>query len=147
MKLVVDAGVAVKWVLPDPALEPDGHPAVELLRAVRDGRVEVVQPPHWLAEVAAVLARLRPAAAAEAVDLLDAMELTVAAGAAIYKRASRIAAQLDQHVFDTLYHAVAPEHDATMVTADDRYLRKASTLGSVMALADWASPGGAQEAD
>lgn len=140
MKLVVDASVAVKWVIPDPASEPDADRAVELLNAVRDGRVELIQPPHWLAEVAAVISRLRPEIANRAIDLLDALELAVEAGAETYKRASRIAAQLDHHLFDTLYHALAIERDALLVSADDRYVRKASALGNVVALRKWVLP-------
>lgn len=140
MKLVVDASVAVKWVFPDAATEPDAGRAVELLTAVRDNRVELIQPPHWLAEVAAVVSRLRPAIANRAIDLLDALELAVEADANIYKRASRIAAQLDHHLFDTLYHALAIECDAVLVSADDRYVRKAAALGNVMSLRHWVPP-------
>lgn len=140
MKLVVDASVAVKWFLPDPSREPDADRAAELLRAIGDGRVELLQPPHWMAEVTAVITRLRPELAAEAIDLLDAMELATAADAGLYKQASRLARQLDQHLFDTLYHALALENDALLVTADDRYLRKAARLGSIVALDRWTPP-------
>lgn len=140
MKLVVDASVAVKWFLPDASREPDADRAAELLRAIGDGRVELLQPPHWLAEVAAVIARLRPGIAAEAIDLLDTMELATAEDAELYKRASRLAQELDQHLFDTLYHALALQNDALLVTADDRYLRKAGRLGNIVALDAWAPP-------
>ena len=140
MKLVVDASVAVKWFLPESSREPDADRATVLLRAIRDGRVALLQPPHWLAEVAAVITRLRPEIAAEAIDLLDAMELETSADAELYKRASCIAKQLDQHLFDTLYHALALANDALLVTADDRYLRKARPLGKVVALAEWKPP-------
>ena len=140
MKLVVDASVAVKWFLPDSPREPDADLAAALLRAIGDGRVELLQPPHWLAEVAAVIARLRPEIAAEAIDLLDSMELATAADAELYKRASRLAQELDQHLFDTLYHALALENDALLVTADDRYLRKAGRLGKIVALDQWTPP-------
>ena len=140
MKLVVDASVAVKWFIPDPSREPDADRAAELLRAIGDGRVELLQPPHWLAEVAAVIARLRPEYAAEAIDLLDSMELSTSADAELYKRASRLAQELDQHLFDTLYHALALENDALLVTADDRYLRKAARLGKIVALEQWTPP-------
>lgn len=143
MRLVVDASVAVKWVLPESPVEPDTDRAVDLLEAVRESRVELVQPPHWLAEVVAVISRLRPEVADQAVDLLDAMELAVEADAAVYKRASRMAQQLDHHLFDTLYHALALERDATLVTADDRYLRKATALGGIVALRSWIAPDGA----
>ncbi len=40
-------------------------------------------------------------------------------------------------MFDTLYHAVALERDATLVTADLRYARKAERLGHLVALPRW----------
>lgn len=145
MRLVVDASVAVKWVLPEPATESDGDRAAALLNAIRENRVELVQPPHWLAEVAAVISRLRPEVANQAVDLLHALELAVEEDAGIYKRASRIARQLDHHLFDTLYHALALERDAVLVTADDRYLRKAGALGGIVSLSDWIAPAAATD--
>ena len=53
-------------------------------------------------------------------------------------RATALAIETDHHLFDTLYHAVALEHhDAVLVTADDRYRRKAERYGMIAALADW----------
>ena len=140
MKLVVDASVAIKWFVPDSPREPDADRAAALLRAIRDGQVDLLQPPHWLAEVAAVITRLRPQIADESIDLLDAMELETSADTEVYKRASGLSKQLDQHLFDTLYHALALANDALLVTADDRYLRKARPLGKVVALAEWKPP-------
>lgn len=142
MRLVLDASVVVKWVLPDPSREEDVDEAVALLRAIAKGRVEVVQPPHWLAEVAAVATRLLPDAAPEAVRLLHAMELPVRDDPDVYVEGVRLAALLRHHVFDTLYHAVARlEADATLVTADGRYLRAARRLGKIRALAGFDPPG------
>ena len=45
---------------------------------------------------------------------------------------------LDHHLFDTLYHAVALEEGATLVTADETYYGKAKDLGGVGLLADFA---------
>lgn len=140
MRLVVDASVAVKWVFPDSATGPNADRAVELLNAVRDSRVELIQPPHWLAELAAVIARLRPEIADQAIDLRDALELAVEADAQTCKRASRIATQFDHHLFDTLYHALALERDEMLVSADDRYVRKAGALGNVVSLGKWVLP-------
>ena len=137
MKLVLDASVAVKWIVPDAAAEADTDRAAQILDAIREGRVEPVQPPHWLAEVAAVISRLRPEVANRAIDLLEGLELAVEADAEIYKRASHLATRLDQHLFDTLYHAVALERGAVLVTADDRYFRKAGSVGAVVSLSDW----------
>ena len=45
---------------------------------------------------------------------------------------------LDHHLFDTLYHAVALEEGATLVTADAAYFAKAKNLGGIELLADFA---------
>jgi hypothetical protein len=45
-----------------------------LLSAVREGTIDLIQPPHWLAEVAAVLARLSPHTVDDDVADLYAME-------------------------------------------------------------------------
>ena len=140
MRVVADASVAVKWLLPEPAVEPDADKAVALLAAAKDGRVELLQPPHWLAEVLAVITRLRPEIADEAVELLDAMELSVVSDVVVYKRASRMARTSKQHVFDTLYHAIAIEHNGLLVTSDERYLRGAGAFGSAIHLGQWVLP-------
>jgi predicted nucleic acid-binding protein len=140
MRVVVDASVVVKWVLPDSESEAPTDEALALLQAIRAGHVEPIQPPHWLAEVAAVLARLRPEIAASTLDFLDAIELPIAADSAIYRRAIRLATELGHHLFDTLYHAVALEREAMLVTADAQYERKALHLGAVVGLARWNDP-------
>ncbi|HHM05964.1 MAG TPA: PIN domain-containing protein [Gammaproteobacteria bacterium] len=137
MIAVIDTSVAVKWIFPDPKREPGVGHALTLLQAVADGEVEPLQPPHWLAEVAAVVTRLDAGLAGEALDLLHAMELPTAEDVEVYQRAAAIAAELDHHVFDTLYHAVALERGATLVSADRRYVRKATSLGRVVPLESW----------
>src|SRR5208282_1664295 len=48
-----------------------------------------------------------------------------------------------QHLFDTLYHAIALEHaGATLVTADRRYREKAENYGNIVALRDWVKTAG-----
>lgn len=137
MKAVIDASVIVKWVFPAAETEGDIERALELLAAIKEGGVALLQPPHWLAEVAAVVTRLSPEAAEPALDLLDAMEFPVADELHIFKRASRIARELNHHLFDTLYHAVALEHGCTLVTADDTYFRKSQALGRILRLQNW----------
>ena len=69
--------------------------------------------------------------------LLDALRLEVRATPAVYARAIGLATDLDHHLFDTLYHAVALETPgAVLVTADDRYARTAQPLGALVRLAD-----------
>ena len=62
------------------------------------------------------------------------MDFSVKDGLEVYTRAVGISKQLRHHAFDTLYHAVALEHDATLITADGKYYQKAKSLGSMMLL-------------
>jgi predicted nucleic acid-binding protein len=138
-EIVVDASVALRWVLPGPVGEVDAERAIELLMALREGAVTVVQPVHWLAEVGAVVARRFPAGAREAIGLLYSMELPVLDHLDVYERAVSLASDTGQHVFDTLYHAVAfSRPDAFLVTDDERYYRAARRVGHVVRLADLA---------
>jgi predicted nucleic acid-binding protein len=136
--VVLDASVILKWLLEDPTKEPDTEKALALIDAVVRGKLEILQPVHWLIEVAAVAARLTPQTAVEDVELLTAMQFPMNDGPNVLLRATALALETDHHLFDTLYHAVALEHDdAVLVTADDRYRRKAERYGAVAALADW----------
>lgn len=55
-----------------------------------------------------------------------------------YQNACDLAASLAQHVFDTLYHAVALyESGALSVTADERYYRAAHRIGRIVKLKDF----------
>ena len=137
MRIVVDASVALKWVLVDEVHEPNTVQALEILAELRGAAVEAVQPCHWLAEVAAVLARKAPKLATEALDLLDAMEFATANDAPLLKQAAALSEQLNHHLFDTLYHALALRSGAWLVTADEPYYRKARSLGRIVRLADW----------
>ncbi|RME33364.1 MAG: PIN domain-containing protein [Gammaproteobacteria bacterium] len=132
MRIVVDASVSAKWFLQDD--EDHLAESIRLLRAIETGRTEAVQPPHWLAEVAAVLTRRFPQSAEVATDLLIGLGLDIAEDPEIYRRAVRLSWQLNHHLFDTLYHAVALEHGATLVTADRGYWRKAADQGHIALL-------------
>ncbi len=137
MNLVIDASVVVKWAVPDSEAEENREEAMAVLTTILRGEASVLQPPHWLAEAAAVITRLRPDLAEESIGLLDLMEFPVAMDIAVLQRASQMARALNHHLFDTLYHAVALEHGATLVTADGRYARKAKKLGRLIPLKDW----------
>jgi predicted nucleic acid-binding protein len=141
VNLVIDASVVVKWALPDSEAEENKEEALAVLATILRGEASVLQPPHWLAEVAAVLTRLQPDLAEESIGLLDLMEFPVALDLAVLQRASQMARALNHHLFDTLYHAVALEYDATLVTADDRYARKAKKLGKLIPLQEWGPHG------
>jgi predicted nucleic acid-binding protein len=92
-----------------------------------------------MAEAAAVISRLRPAVAERSIRLMDAMELPTDRDIETLVRASTLASALDHHLFDTLYHAVALGNEATLITADQRYFRKARHLGAILDLRSYAS--------
>lgn len=136
---VLDASVIVKWVFPDTSTESHVAEALAVLAGIRAGTLRVLQPPHWLAEVAAVATRLAPELAQEAVGLLYAMELPVLDTPDVYTRACELSARLNHHVFDTLYHAVALSRPGVvLLTADERYDYKAQGLDeSILRLGDF----------
>ena len=138
MILVVDASVALKWFLQVPDREPDRDRALTLLIGVDDESVQLVQPAHFIAEVAAVLARANPdAAEADLLDLLN-VECSTIETPETYATALELSIRYRHHLFDTLYHAVALHvPGASLITADRRYYDKASGEGRIVLLADW----------
>ena len=138
MTFVLDASVIVKWLLQDPQRESESDAATRLVEAVVSGGESVLQPPHWLVEVGAVLARASPDTAAQDLLMLSALEFPAADDPRVLCRACEMAIELKQHLFDTLYHAVALEApDAVLITADERYFRAARSAGDIARLKDW----------
>ena len=136
MKLVIDASVAVKWFIREQNAGGDLVGAHSLLRALHRGDHEALQPPHWLAEVLSVIVRLRPRRSDAVIALLSAVSSPAAPTLEIYRRAASLAKQHNAHVFDTLYHAVAIDLGATLVTADEAYFGKGWRDGSIVRLSD-----------
>jgi predicted nucleic acid-binding protein len=136
--VVVDASVIVKWLLPEEAQEDDTDAALSILADFRNGKLLLREPPHWLAEVTGVLTRLCPGTVDRDITDLHAMNVEVVSSVDVYRQASRLARSLNQHLFDTLYHAVAlATPGSTLITADHRYFRKAASRGALTLLAQW----------
>jgi predicted nucleic acid-binding protein len=142
MILTVDASVALKWFLKPCDAEHDTDRALSILTGIDDARIQLIQPPHFLAEVAAVLAREKPGEAQD--DLLDLqnVERRTMDTSDIYATALELSIRFRQHLFDTLYHAVALHTPgAALVTADRRYYDKACGAGQIVLLSNWSSVG------
>jgi len=138
--IVVDASVAIKWIFPERANEDHMPQALNLLRAIQQNAIKVLQPPHWLAEVAAVVVRIQPKIAKEAISLLEAMEFPIIENPEVYHIACQLSERFNQHLFDTLYHAVALYRGNTeFVTADEQYYRKAFKQQAIIRLADFST--------
>ncbi|OAI49230.1 hypothetical protein AYO45_00595 [Gammaproteobacteria bacterium SCGC AG-212-F23] len=135
---VIDANVIIKWVFLNRKNEDHADQALALLHAIRKNTVKVLQPPHWLAEVIAVVTRLQPKIFHNTLTLLNAMEFSTINTNEIYILASELSIKYNHHLFDTLYHAVALyQGNALFITADEQYYKKANKQGSILRLADF----------
>jgi len=120
--MIVDASVAVKWVVS----EDGSDAALDLLGS------ELAAPAIWLAEAANALrtkcarGELSDAEAAEfAIDLADAPVVSLELKE-LLPMAMRIALDLGHPVYDCFYLAAALRDDTRLVTADPRLLAKAA---------------------
>ena len=137
MIAVVDASVALKWFFNERTDEPHADRAITVLRDISAGRSRMVQPPHFLAEVAAVLARKAPETARENLLDLQLLEWESVESPAIHATAIDLSIDLRHHLFDTLYHATAMRTEgATLVTADDSHYAKARHRRRITRLQD-----------
>ena len=137
MKLVVDASVALKWFLAANPAEDHIDEAMAVGEAIQTRGCELFAPPHWAVEIISVLARNEPQLVDEALVLLAEVNPILIAEAHVLKHAAELSGSLNHHLFDTLYHAVALETGATLVTADKIYFNKASKLGGITRLSDF----------
>ncbi len=142
MKIVADASVTIAWLFAMNADEPDAETALALFETSGTDAIELMQPPHWVAETVAVVVRKDPSRAEAVITILKALGVETEATADILVRAAELAIHLNHHLFDTLYHAVALETGATLVTADDRYFAKARGEGGIVLLRDFQVPNG-----
>jgi predicted nucleic acid-binding protein len=123
--IVIDASVAMKWVLS----ESDSDAAV----ALRDD--ELIAPVLWLAEAANALwrhARLGDITADEASMCLSELVNAPVASLPIephLAHALRLATEIGHPVYDCLYLALALHHRSHVVTADRRFVSVATQPG------------------
>ena len=119
-RLVIDASVAVKWVVP----EPDSERAELLLDH------GLVAPDLLFAECANVLwkkvrrGELTKEEAEIAAQTLEQAELSVVSTRGYLAVATSIAVELNYPAYDAVYLAVAEASGLRLVTADDRLVRK-----------------------
>jgi predicted nucleic acid-binding protein len=121
---IVDASVAVKWVVPEDHSETAS-------RLLSDG-VKLYAPGHWLAEATTVLwaksavknGLTRPQAEA-AIDLLTDVIIDETPVRSLVHSAAEMAFTLHLTIYDTLYLALALRLAIPMITADRKLHSKA----------------------
>ncbi len=123
--VVVDASVAVKWVIPEDYSEE----ALALLRDHLEGRVEAHSPALILLEAASALRRyvvrgvLSPGQALEALQLIAESEPVLEeVDKTLSEEALRMSLDLGVTVYDAAYLALASRLRATFYTADEKLL-------------------------
>lgn len=125
-RLIVDASVAVKWVVP----EPDSARAASLRNHT------LIVPDLFFSECANVLwKKLRRGhvtneQAGAAARTLETADLVIVSTKPYLARAVAIAAELDHPAYDAIYLAVAEAYGLRLVTADDRLIRKTDQSGN-----------------
>ncbi|MCK4841806.1 MAG: type II toxin-antitoxin system VapC family toxin [Methylococcales bacterium] len=137
MNVVIDASVTIKWFVPDDGTEEDADKAIAVFKAIQQSSLNPIQPIHWQAEVIAVLSRIQVINCMQNIELLNILEFPVCDNLETYQLASRIASKSNHHLFDTLYHAVALNQQASLITADKKYYHKAKELGNIYLLTDY----------
>ncbi len=141
MKLTIDASVAIKWLLNDQPGEHDVDKAEAILALLTAGNAQALQPLHWKAEALSAVARKAPEKIEAACTLLFKIPAATVDNFETYRNAAALAASLKHHLFDTLYHAVAFEQGAMLVTADEAYFAKAYRLGNITLLTNFTAHG------
>jgi predicted nucleic acid-binding protein len=138
-RVVVDASVAIKWLLPHWPNEADAGKALALRRQIDRQAVIMIQPPHFVAEVIAVVARIEPNYVERLLTAVSQLEMILEDCPEIYCTAIRLSVELNYPLFDTLYHAVALNTPNTiLITGDEDYYRKAHVLGCIVCLQNYA---------
>jgi predicted nucleic acid-binding protein len=133
--LIVDANVAVKWVLP----EPDSHIALKLRTDSR-----LLAAPALLIEEAGNVAwqrarrgELSRAQAIEVVRIVVGLVPLIVSAADLYEEALRLAIDLDHPIYDCFYLALALRNRAPLATADRTLSELAGKAG--IAVEPWAT--------
>ncbi|MBP7337522.1 type II toxin-antitoxin system VapC family toxin [Niveispirillum sp.] len=125
MTIVVDASVAVKWLV----TEDDSTAAVRLCA------LPLAAPDLLSAEVASIMwkkvrrGEVTPAIAQAALLVLAEMGIGLVPGSRLAGKALSLACELDHSPYDMFYVALAIERDIPLVTADNRLINKVQQVG------------------
>jgi predicted nucleic acid-binding protein len=127
MAIVVDASVAIKWVLPEPGRE---H-AVSLLSAFESGTVDLIAPPLIMEEVASALSKrcrrkaLTGRQAEQAFRNFETRRPILVEDRKLVPLGLSLSVQHQLSLWDCLYLALAIDQRADLITADQRFHRAA----------------------
>ena len=135
--VIPDASILLKWVLPG-GDERNISAALSLREEAAAGAVELVVPQLWVYEAGRALARQFPERADDLLSVLVDFRLREARLDARWRtRAVSLAVTYDVSFYTAAYHALALALGGVFVTADERYVSRASEAGGVSLLRRW----------
>lgn len=125
---IIDASVAAKWLLPS-AGEPLAEEALELLRDYVEGRLRMIVPDLFWAELGNILwkavrlRRIPDSTATKALQVMVGRNLPTVSSRVLLDDAFAIARTFDRTLYDALYLALAVQSKCPCITADERLAR------------------------
>jgi predicted nucleic acid-binding protein len=134
--VVPDASVLLKWSLVSTA-EKDREKALAIRMLWITGRLRIVLPSLWIYEVGNVLGMLKPDVAGELLEIYVQYEFEEESAHELHSTILEIMSRASVTFYDAAYHSVALKHRGIYISADDKYVRKAKVMGSVISLKDW----------
>lgn len=138
-RYVVDASVILKWILGDER-EADQGRARELLNAWAQGEADLFAPTLWQYEVGNFLGRELPGYADKNMKLLLGMGIMgLDLNESMCSRCFLWMKKNGVSFYDASYLAVAGELEATLVTADEKFIKKMENNGKICLLKDLTS--------
>ena len=143
MVYVTDAGVVVKWFIP----EVDSAQAHQLLERYLQGIDTPVAPDLLIAECGNVFWRrcrqgdITPEEATESLADLLTLQVPLVPATSLVQSALSLALQHQRTVYDALYLALAQERNCDLITADERFFNALSSqFPQLQLLRHWQSP-------
>ena len=143
MRYVIDAGVVVKWFIP----EVDSAKAHQLLERYLQGIDTPVAPDLLIAECGNVFWRrcrqgdITSDEATESLADLLTLNVPLVPATSLVQSALQLALQHQRTVYDALYLALAQERNCDLITADERFFHALSTqFPQLQLLRHWQLP-------
>ena len=137
MKIVPDASIILKWVLPREK-EPFSRQAQAIGQAFYDNEIDLIIPSLWVYEVANVLTIKYPEVARVLLAHLLNLNIPVIHPSPKHiELATRLVARHAVTFYDASYLALAVAVGALFVTADEKFLQKVTGDKFCQHIRDW----------
>ncbi len=118
-------------------MECDREKALAIREDWLAGRHRLILPSIWAYEVGNILGREQPGLARQLLEIYLGYQFEEEHAAGLFERILDIMSAIHVTFSDAAYHSVALKHRGTYISADDKYVRKARSIGHVVSLRDW----------